>query len=90
MGRRRGTERERRTRTVRETEYQEEWGVTEVETGFQTSMWRFLWRARWSEREKLRSQSGHWKGLIPVCFRKCLVSSSDRANFHVQPSQVHL
>lgn len=57
---------------------------------FQTSMWRFLWRARWSEREKLRSQSGHWKGLTPVCFRKCRVSSSDRANFHVQPSQVHL
>lgn len=78
MGRRRGTE--------TETECQEEG----VETGFQTSMWRFLCRARWSEREKLRSQSGHWKGLIPVCFRKCLVSSSDRANFHVHPSQVHL
>lgn len=58
--------------------------------GIQTSMWRFLCRARWSEREKLRSQSGHWKGLIPVCFRKCLVSSSDRANFHVHPSHVHL
>lgn len=47
-------------------------------------------RARWSEREKLRSQSEQRKGLIPVCLRKCRVSSSERANFQVQPSQVHL
>lgn len=47
-------------------------------------------RARWSEREKLRSQSEQRKGLMPVCLRKCLVSSSERANFQVQPSQVHL
>lgn len=55
-----------------------------------TRRWRFLCSARWSEREKLRSQSGHWNGLTPVCFRKCLVSSSERANFHVQPSHMHL
>lgn len=55
-----------------------------------TRRWRFLCRARWSEREKLRSQSGHWNGLTPVCLRKCLVSSSERANFHVQPSHMHL
>lgn len=47
-------------------------------------------RARWSEREKLRSQSEQRKGLMPVCLRKCRVSSSERANFQVQPSQVHL
>lgn len=58
--------------------------------GFHTRRWRFLCKARWSEREKLRSQSGHWKGLTPVCLRKCLVSSSERANFHVQPSHMHL
>lgn len=74
-----------------ERESWESGGHAEVgDGGIQTSMWRFLCRARWSEREKLRSQSGHWKGLIPVCFRKCLVSSSDRANFHVHPSHVHL
>lgn len=27
------------------------------------------WRARWSEREKLRSQSLHLNGLTPVCLR---------------------
>lgn len=31
--------------------------------------WRFMCRARWSEREKLRLQTAHWKGLAPVCFR---------------------
>lgn len=45
-------------------------------------------RARWSEREKLRSQSEQRNGLIPVCLRKCRVSSSERANFHVHPSHV--
>lgn len=55
-----------------------------------TSRWRFLCRARWSEREKVRSQSGHWNGFTPVCFRKWRVSSSERANFHVQPSHMHL
>lgn len=58
--------------------------------GSHTRRWRFLCRARWSEREKLRSQSGHWNGLTPVCLRKCRVSSSERANFQVQPSQTHL
>ncbi|TNN46656.1 hypothetical protein EYF80_043125 [Liparis tanakae] len=40
-------------------------------------------RARWSDLEKLRSQSAHLKGFTP-----CRVSSSERANFHVQPSQI--
>lgn len=29
----------------------------------------FMCRARWSEREKLRLHTPHWKGLAPVCFR---------------------
>lgn len=33
-----------------------------------TSMCLRRCRARWSEREKLRSQSAHLKGLTPVCF----------------------
>lgn len=32
-------------------------------------MCRFMWRARWSEREKARSQRWHWKGRCPVCLR---------------------
>lgn len=31
--------------------------------------WRFMCRARWSEREKHRSQWLHLNGLEPVCFR---------------------
>ena len=52
--------------------------------------WRRRCRDRWSEREKLRLQSAHRKGLMPVCLRKWRVSSSERANFQEQPSQVHL
>lgn len=52
--------------------------------------WRRRCRDRWSEREKLRLQSVHLKGLMPVCLRKWRVSSSERANFQEQPSQVHL
>lgn len=52
--------------------------------------WRLRCRDRWSEREKLRLQSVHRKGLMPVCLRKWRVSSSERANFQEQPSQVHL
>ena len=47
----------------------------------------FMWRARWSDLEKLRSHWPHLKGLTPVCFRKWRVSSSDRAKRHSQPSQ---
>ncbi|KAF3841960.1 hypothetical protein F7725_023911 [Dissostichus mawsoni] len=43
-------------------------------------------RARWSDREKEREQTAHWKGLAPVCFRKWRVSSSDRANLQSQLS----
>lgn len=32
--------------------------------------WRRRCRDRWSEREKLRLQSVHLKGLMPVCLRK--------------------
>lgn len=31
--------------------------------------WRLRWRAKWSEREKLRSQWTHLNGLAPVCLR---------------------
>jgi len=31
-------------------------------------MWRFMWRDRWSLREKARSQRWHWNGRSPVCF----------------------
>ena len=48
---------------------------------------RFMCRARWSEREKLRSQWTHLNGFTPVCFRWCRVSSSERAKRHSQPSQ---
>ena len=49
-----------------------------------------MWRARWSEREKLRLQTEHWKGLAPVCFLKWRVSSSERAKRQSQPSHEHL
>lgn len=29
----------------------------------------FMCSARWSEREKLRLHTPHWKGLAPVCLR---------------------
>lgn len=48
----------------------------------------FMWRARWSLREKARSHRWHWKGRCPVCFLKWRVSSSDLANFQPQPSQL--
>lgn len=46
----------------------------------------FMCNARWSDRLKALWQSIHSYGFCPVCFRKCLVSSSERANFHPQPS----
>lgn len=48
----------------------------------------FMWRARWSDRENARSHKWHWNGRCPVCFRKWRVSSSERANFQPQPSQL--
>lgn len=50
--------------------------------------WRRRCRERWSDREKERSHSVQRKGLIPVCLRKCRVSSSERAKRQVQPSHV--
>ena len=46
----------------------------------------FICNAKWSLREKDLSQWTHLKGLTPVCFLWCLVSSSDRAKRHSQPS----
>ena len=50
--------------------------------GCRLGWWQRAWRARWSERANDRSQCWHWNGLDPVCLRRCLVSSSDRANRH--------
>ena len=44
---------------------------------------------RWSDREKERWHRWQRNGFCPVCLRKWRVSSSDRANFQVQPSHVH-
>ena len=49
----------------------------------------FICSARWSEREKQRLHTAHWKGLAPVCFLKWRVSSSERAKRHSHPSQEH-
>lgn len=48
-----------------------------------------MWRARWSEREKQRLHTTHWKGFAPVCFLKWRVSSSERAKRHSHPSHEH-
>lgn len=58
--------------------------------GLAAYWWRLRWRARWSERANARSQCWHLNGLTPVCFLMCRVSSSDRANFQLHPSQLHL
>lgn len=50
----------------------------------------FICSAKWSDLAKALSQNWHLNGLAPVCFLKCLVSSSDRANLHSHPSHVHL
>ena len=49
--------------------------------------WRFIWRDKWSLLENARGQCWHWNGLAPVCFLICRVSSSERANLQVHPSQ---
>ena len=49
----------------------------------------FMWSAKWSDLLKLLSHWAHLNGLTPVCFLWCLVSSSDRAKRHSQPSQGH-
>lgn len=58
------------------------------EVGAHIMTWRRRCRDRWSDREKERSHSVQRNGLIPVCLRKCRVSSSERAKRQVQPSQV--
>jgi len=50
---------------------------------------RFMCSDRWSDRENERWHRWQRNGFCPVCFRKWRVSSSDRANFQVQPSHVH-
>lgn len=52
--------------------------------------WRFMCRARWSDRAKHLSQTLHLKGLAPVCFRIWRVSSSDLAKRHWQLWKWHL
>ena len=47
----------------------------------------FTWSVRWSDLEKALVQIWHLNGLTPVCFRLCLVNSSDRANFQPQSDQ---
>ncbi len=49
----------------------------------------FMWSDRWSLLEKDLEQRWQQKGFCPVCFLKCLVSSSDLANFQSHPSHVH-
>ena len=44
---------------------------------------------RWSERINRLLQTGQMKFFSPVWVRMCRASSSDRANFLLQPSQVH-
>ncbi len=53
------------------------------------SQCRFMCSDRWSDRENERWHRWQRNGFCPVCFRKWRVSSSDRANFQVQPSHVH-
>ncbi|TNN70621.1 hypothetical protein EYF80_019205 [Liparis tanakae] len=65
--------------------------ATNMGTDRQTCPWsRWSSGARWSDREKEREQTAHWKGLAPVCFRKWRVSSSERAKRQSQLSHVHL
>ena len=47
-----------------------------------------MWSDKWSLLENALGQCWHWKGFAPVCFRICRVSSSERANLQVHPSQV--
>lgn len=52
--------------------------------------WRFICRARWSDREKHRPHTIHLNGFAPVCFRMWRVSSSDLANLQSHPGQLQL
>ena len=49
--------------------------------------WRFIWSDKWSLLENALGQCWHWNGLAPVCFLIWRVSSSERANLQVHPSQ---
>lgn len=49
-----------------------------------------LFETLWSHTHTHLSHWLHLKGLAPVCFLKCLVSSSLRAKRHSQPSHEHL
>ena len=63
--------------------------TTASRAAWRLGWWRRACRARWSDRAKDRSQCSHWNGLDPVCLRRCLVSSSDRANLHWQSLYEH-
>jgi len=47
---------------------------------------RLACKVKWSERANDRWQWSQTNGLSPLCFRLCLVNSSDRANDHVHPA----
>lgn len=53
-------------------------------------MWRRACLVRWSLRMNRRSQTGQTNFFSPVCVRRCLDSSSERANFLSHPSQWQL
>lgn len=56
----------------------------------QKCMHRGVSGARWRRLPAHLSQWLHLNGFAPVCFLKCLVSSSLRAKRHSQPSHEHL
>lgn len=53
-------------------------------------MWRRACLVRWSLRMNRRSHTGQTNFFSPVCVRRCLDSSSERANLLSQPSQLQL
>ena len=55
-------------------------GVKAFSVEVTTPQCLFMWRLRWSLLANVLSHRWHRKGLLPVCFLRCLVSSSDRAN----------
>lgn len=57
---------------------------------FLVVMWRRVCLVRWSLRMKRRSHTGHENFFSPVCVLRCRDSSSERANFLSQPSQLQL
>lgn len=57
---------------------------------FLVDIWRRACLVRWSLRMKRLSQTGQTNFFSPVCVRRWRESSSERANFLSQPSQLQL